>query len=465
MLYYITDPYNNMMTASLNGAKVINCSFKSAGCSYLQYEQDIINMVVANGSVIVAAAGNGNTFGSCGPEGMGYYYPASYDNVISVAGTYQDSYFYNNTHYTFNDKVDLTAPAFNVMSTSLNNSYSSPSGTSFAAPLTSGTIGLMLAVKNCLTPYEIEYILKKTADNSVNNTQLHPENAPFVNISGAGRIDAYAALQLTQTWPQNLVNYVNITGPQLVCTSGTFNLNNLPNGVGIQWVPNQNVSISSGQGTPSVTVSKTSNGPGSLYAIITSNCNETVSLPPINFHVGTYSSGNYPITGPNSVCKNQYVYVNTNELPGATNYNWLWPSSWTYANGQGTRYLALRTTNLSTTGAVSVRVDNTCGPGGSYENKVIVVNPCGGSFAVYPNPTSDGLIIESILIDTPSETTPSDNKVFLIQLKNFNGELKKSASTDNGRIQINTADLPEGSYFLIIKNSSQSLSEQIIIKR
>merc|ERR1712226_446135 len=57
------------------GAKVINMSLGGGG--YLQSFQDKVNELHEAGMVIVAAAGNGGS--------SSRFYPASYDNIISVA--------------------------------------------------------------------------------------------------------------------------------------------------------------------------------------------------------------------------------------------------------------------------------------------------------------------------------------------------------------------------------------------
>lgn len=61
MLYLMgSDPFAKILTASQNGADVINCSWITLTCGYVQHQQDIIDMATANGSIIVASAGNGN---------------------------------------------------------------------------------------------------------------------------------------------------------------------------------------------------------------------------------------------------------------------------------------------------------------------------------------------------------------------------------------------------------------------
>jgi len=71
--------FNQLLAATYAGIDVINLSWFS-GCSYSQFEQDVIDEVYANGTFIVAAAGNGTTCGD--PNATAF--PASYNHVFSV---------------------------------------------------------------------------------------------------------------------------------------------------------------------------------------------------------------------------------------------------------------------------------------------------------------------------------------------------------------------------------------------
>lgn len=324
---------------------------------------------------------------------------------------------------------------------SLNSFYGSVSGTSFAAPLTAGTAALMLSVKSCLTPNEVEYVLRKSSSKTVFNFAAHPENQQFQTTSGEGRLDAAAALQFVQNWPQGILSHAGINGPQILCTTGNYTLDNVPKGVTINWSKSSNLSIVSGQGTPTVSLSKVGNGSSWVQATVTVACGQTVTVPAFNFWSGPYGSSNYPIQGPSTVCKNQYVYVNTpSDLTGTTGINWLWPSSWQYVSGQGTRFLALRTTNLSSTGVVSVQVNNACGQG-SYSTKTIYVSSC-GTFAMYPNPASEELVVEPMDL-------PEDNRTAEVGVYNLSGELKVLKQFNSkSSIVIPIRELPNGEYVL-----------------
>ena len=186
--------YNEIISASYAGYKVINISWTS-GCYYNPYEQQCVNEAYNNGSFLVAAAGNGTLCGGAWP----YLYPASYQNVFSVTSIGQnDSHIhYGNdttTTHQHNNMVDLSAPGYDVAVNPNEGWYINSSGTSYASPIVSGTIGLMLSANPCLSRIDIDTILKISAVN------IDTINPLFVGKIGAGRLNAYAAVQIAQSW-------------------------------------------------------------------------------------------------------------------------------------------------------------------------------------------------------------------------------------------------------------------------
>ena len=183
--------YNGLLESSYAGAKVINASW-AAGCYFSQYGQDVINEIYNNGSIVVAAAGNGTTCSGAG----NYVYPASYEHVISVtsigSSNNHERIFGNilSTHQ-HNDKVDLCAPGYDVYVTTTNGTFMTANGSSFASPYVAGTIGLMLSVNPCLSFEQIEHILKESAD-----TIVYEVNPQYLGGLGAGRLDAAKAVEM-----------------------------------------------------------------------------------------------------------------------------------------------------------------------------------------------------------------------------------------------------------------------------
>ena len=184
--------YNEVLAASYDGRRVINLSWTS-GCSYNQYVQDIINEVYQNGTFIVAAAGNGSTCG--GPENL--VYPAAFDNVFAVTSVGpQDNHERtigdaSSTHQ-HNASVDISAPGYDIAITAAPGWYLFGTGSSYAAPLVTGTIGLMLDINPCMTNAEISWVLKNSATN------IEALNPDYSGLLGAGRLNARAAVEMAQ---------------------------------------------------------------------------------------------------------------------------------------------------------------------------------------------------------------------------------------------------------------------------
>jgi hypothetical protein len=187
--------FNEVLAASYAGADVINISW-SSGCFFSQLEQDVIDEAYANGSFIVASAGNGNTCGL--PDAL--VYPASYNHVFSVTSVGPSDNHEQwagdptSTH-NHNDSVDLAAPGYDVAVSPASGWYLNMNGTSFAAAYVSGTVALMLSANKCISNIQIEQILKNTA------APLNALNPSYAGKLGAGRLDAFqAVLAASSTW-------------------------------------------------------------------------------------------------------------------------------------------------------------------------------------------------------------------------------------------------------------------------
>lgn len=137
--------------AIAKGAKVINASFgfpdNNGGSST---ESSAIQSALNNGIIFVAAAGNDGTNNDTSP-----FYPASYkrSNIIAVGATDRNDVraIFNSTQSSNYgaSSVDLMAPGVEMWSTTTsgtnNSSYSQGQGTSFAAPVVSGSVALLIA--------------------------------------------------------------------------------------------------------------------------------------------------------------------------------------------------------------------------------------------------------------------------------------------------------------------------------
>ncbi|MEY3481181.1 MAG: hypothetical protein RIQ71_1956 [Verrucomicrobiota bacterium] len=144
----LSDEILCMDYARRHGAKVISGSFGQDG-GQSQAEIDAISRLNSSGVVFVAAAGNGGTdYIGDNNNGSLPFYPASYSNanIIAVGATDRNDNKTGFSNYGAT-AVDLFAPGDNIYSTRAGSdtSYSSGSGTSFAAPIVAGAVALLVS--------------------------------------------------------------------------------------------------------------------------------------------------------------------------------------------------------------------------------------------------------------------------------------------------------------------------------
>jgi major intracellular serine protease len=136
---------------------VVNLSL--GGPNPMPEVHEVIKKLVANGTVVVCAAGNN------GEEKI--LYPAKYEEVITV-GSYSDSLLKDRSLFSsWGVELDIMAPGEKILSTYLNKGYAVLSGTSMATPVVSGVVALIIskyrAENKSLTVDEIKKLLYTTA--------------------------------------------------------------------------------------------------------------------------------------------------------------------------------------------------------------------------------------------------------------------------------------------------------------
>jgi len=229
VLYKMNNSVNGLLELSKKGARVVNASWHNGYCAPSTIEQSVIDEIYANGTVVIAAAGNSSTCG--GP--FTYVYPASYNHVISVStvGHEDVGFTYNNipliwrdrvehnigdptTINRVNDKVDVFASGYNVLGATAesDSSYGGAWGTSLSAPQVSGVVALLFSANNCLNADEVESLLKLGASD----LDTIPENLPYAGKMGAGRIDAGKSTKMA--WQMNPAN-----GGEILVSGRDFN--------------------------------------------------------------------------------------------------------------------------------------------------------------------------------------------------------------------------------------------------
>ncbi len=179
---YVSDIVEALYYAVDNGARVINMSL--GGPSPLgEIMTDAIQYATSRGVVLVASAGNtGSDRGR---------YPASYDEVISVAAT--DQAGKKARFSTYHSSVDFSAVGKDVSVSSYDGKTTTTvNGTSFSAPVVSAEAARILSEYPDLTFGQVRGALKIFASTL-------PEKSPrYAGKLGWGWIDTVAGEKISQ---------------------------------------------------------------------------------------------------------------------------------------------------------------------------------------------------------------------------------------------------------------------------
>lgn len=158
---------------------------------------DLCDLAYEAGIILVASAGNKGLHDNS-------HYPAALSRVIQVGAV--DRWYNLSSTSNYGDNQELVAPGGDgtfkinwIKSTKLGGGTFNMKGTSMAVPMVSGVCALLLSAYPHLTPDEVRYILRESADNL---------GAPgWDEYYGWGMVNAEAALTLAATLHQPPIFY------------------------------------------------------------------------------------------------------------------------------------------------------------------------------------------------------------------------------------------------------------------
>ena len=132
-----------------HGADIINMSFGTTEDCFINYTA----RAAAGGVIMVASAGNDGTSTPM--------YPAADPDVIGVGALAQNSWDIAD-YSNYGAGIFVVAPG-TVYTTTINETYRSANGTSFASPVVAAAIALYLSYNGGATPAKIQELLKTTS--------------------------------------------------------------------------------------------------------------------------------------------------------------------------------------------------------------------------------------------------------------------------------------------------------------
>ncbi len=456
-----------------NGARIIQLSLSVAQTPAIEAA---IHYARTNNVTLVCSAGN---------SGPSISYPASNSNVIAVGSV--NSSGNRSSFSNTGPELDVMAPGENIFSTQLNGGYGASSGTSFAAPMVSGIVSLMLNLDPTLTPSEIESILENTATDV--------GSSGFDSQTGHGIVNAEDAL----------LSVISVSGPSQLCSGnqGTFTVSSLPTGMTISWNKWAGLGFVSGQNSSSLVVQANSaDGKGWVQPVLTNICGDAVTLPRYYFNQGE------PTWDPNIELEN-----------GADGSSWYFCTShngnnYTISpiNGMNTHQVRIKSlsgsvlwtsgTRSGSTGSVNyypspgyylmeVRATNSCGTSSWSGNEIEFVD-CSiggggggefGEFTIYPNPIDNGIVfieenftqisfaqqndsnLRNQILNKESFTANSESQepYKVLMISELTQQIVISETCNNKSLQLDINDLPKGNYILKIAKGDKRETRRIVI--
>ena len=177
----LTAAYQGIVYAADQGAFIISNSWGSH--FYSAFSQDIVNYATLNKKCLVIAA-----TGNDGEEDR--FYPAAYENVLSVGSTLFNDSVRTNSNYGY--WSDIFAPGQRMLTTNAIGGYGINGGTSMAAPVVAGIAGLVKSQFPSYTWEQVTEQLMNTGDD------IYSINDPkYQDKLGAGRVNAFRAVSPT----------------------------------------------------------------------------------------------------------------------------------------------------------------------------------------------------------------------------------------------------------------------------
>ena len=224
--YFFNDWLIRALKKALNeNVDIISNSWKAEFSPIYSTTLDLITTSGRNGKGIVVSFASGNQ------EQSAVAFPSDHPNVLSIGAMTRNGQRASYSNY--GSELDVVAPGDTICTTYINNDYRTPSGTSIACPHVAGVVALMLSANPNLTREEVHELICRTAYKLPNYTFTNDANHPYGRWNeevGYGLVDARAAVYAA------LRKRFTIVGPDSLCRSAQYYIENLPDSAYVSWI-------------------------------------------------------------------------------------------------------------------------------------------------------------------------------------------------------------------------------------
>lgn len=283
------------------------------------------------------------------------------------------------------------------------------------------------------------------------------------NLFTTGQSNRIKALFLPGNARAGFISWGDISGNANICDNNNYTYSIPSSGTSFTWTVS-NLTIVSGQGTNTLTVKSTFNGPATISVTSQGLCSSrTIAVGPPQF-AGFLVNGQMTSNG--TGCVNSYNSIAAVPNDPSAQYYWSQSDPNGFIANASQSSTAFTAYNASCY-YLNVNISNVCGS--RNETLTMCLNNCFAKYTVFPNPAKDYITVEFDHIESAeslpdeivllSEKTGSAVKTIDVQ------DIYKRNTLKNGKqIEIEARDLPRGTYYLHIKNSKLKENKLDVIR-
>jgi lysyl endopeptidase len=248
----------------------------------------------------------------------------------------------------------------------------------------------------------------------------------------------------------------SISGPPILCTTGTYTLNNVPAGVPVSWSVTTPSGVTPTSGSGNV-ANLTMVNPEDVTITFRIGCNATRGITR-RLLVGPPQFGGFLVNGQSTSngtgCTNSYIPIAAVPNDPSASYYWAQSDSNGFIANASQSSTAFTAYN-SNCYYLNVNIYNSCGA--MNQTLTICTNNCFAKYTVYPNPAKDYITVEFDQIES-AESLP-DEMVLLsekstkpVKSVDVQALYQRNGLKNGKQIEIDAKALPRGTYYLHIKN-------------
>lgn len=477
-----------------DGADVLSCSWRYQNVVAINTE---INNALTSGRnnlgcVIVFAAGNNNNsvnypansnpdiiaVGAMSPCGQRKRSSSNIWEVNSGVSTDPLGVSCDNEKWwgsNYGSELDLIAPGvfipttdiqgtggYNTASGTGGNYYQTFNGTSSATPHVAGVAALILSINSGLTQDQVRDIIETTCSkvgSYTYSTVSGRSNGTWNNEVGYGCVNAFAAVQRAAGGP--------INGSSFLCSTGYSYSVPFLNGLSVTWNRSANINMVSQQGSNPCTFSANGNGNGWIEAVISTTCNNTVTLPRQTVWVG---KPNIPTqSAPATIYMGQPYFISAS-AQGAQSFTWTETGGHIQlveeTPGGTTSSMEINGYKLGQS-RIYVKANNTCWSSNTTYKTITVVNSL-YNLALTPNPANSEVEVSLLPAEetyTGSTTIAgTENTTYTINVVSSFGNPVYTAKVIGQRFSFPTVSIPEGLYIVTVSDGITRYEGNLLVK-